>query len=284
MSSSRNLSLAAVLCLVASLSAAQVIDCSIPRGQQPVGYVRSAAHTTYVQGLVSAIAPINGKVGIVGIGFSNISKMLPTLFSLIGRSDREAPGVVTVGAAQSGVTTEYWADPGHPAWAQADILVGKAKMTPSQVQVVIAGFASEKQQAVPLVAQQFRSVADTIAARWPNVRLVVWITMNGTPGLKPYAQNLYLTQPVNTALAADLVEQPSFWPAGQAHILIDSFADGVTPNPWTASGRYPGGVAWRPVDYDTDCVHQSDLGAQRFGWTLFERLEADPVFAGWLFQ
>ena len=283
-----------LICVISLLSATPVfaqVDCTLTgSGIAPAVYTRSAAHQTVGLDVASQVVPLDaagtpsttGKIGVAVLGMSNASALAPTVSILFNRGFDDSPAVVWANGPKSGKTTEFWADPTDDAWTHLASRVTSAKLTAAQVQVAIIYVAAQKQLPIPTPAWRFRAIADNLLTNYPNVKLFVWSPINGTNyGTGPYAINIHATIRMDDETLTTLVEDPAAWPAGTWHDLKSLWADGLSPNPSTRSRSFPDGIFWRCSDSDDDGVHQSSNGANRSGWSIFERLIEDPVWRPW---
>jgi len=110
---------------------------------------RPAAHNAAGVALASQVEPLdasgnpsaNGKIVMISIGMSNATQEFASkgdnAFKPRADSDpSKNPQLIIVDGAQSGQDATKWFDPNAPTWAEVDLRLAAAGVTPAQVQIV----------------------------------------------------------------------------------------------------------------------------------------------------
>lgn len=261
-------------------------------GLQPSTYQRSAAHLNKGLAIAAGIRPIDGKIGLVGIGMSNAkiyNKGLAQYF--LRPSPVRNPALIFVSIAEDGHTAKEWSQVDHPVWERGFSFITKAKLRPDQIQAAHIYMTN----ALPhengeMNSAHLEAIVLNTKHHFPNLKVVYLSPIGYTGYAEPKKQ---LRVPVamvhrDSLLMAEMVEQDVAWPPGVWVDFLDIWADGINPNPRTANVYMPNGISYQCVDV-SDGVHPSWgtldplTGNVEVGASVWGRWLVDPV-ARWMFR
>lgn len=268
--------------------AAFAADCTITSqaGKTPAAYVRSPAHLA--AGLIAktGIVPrdaagnpsATGKIIHVAIGSSLQRAYIGDwMYILAANPTLLNPKVSVVRAAESGATTELWANPGYIAWTWARTAVANYG---SSAQVQSAHVSIANVYGHPIPRAQIAANVQILLQEYPNIK-AVWISGAAYTGYEGAGQGYGVQMPYSHAsslLLAQMVTENIDWPAGVWVDFLDMWANGTTPNPYTMTGAFPSGLSWVCADFAADGYHPSyPIGSGKAASYIHSRLREDPV-------
>jgi len=269
---------------------------------------RPAAHNGAGLALASQVEPLdalgnpsaNGKIVMISVGMSNATQEFASkgddAFKPRADSDpSKNPQLIIVDGAQSGQDAIEWLNANAPTWAEVDLRLAAAGVTPAQVQVAWLKQAlidPSNYGAFPAHAQTLQTDLETIIrnikSRYPNIKLtyvstrtraytttfhspepfayetgfaVKWAIKDQIKGLG----NLNFDPSKGTVVAPFICWGPYFW------------TDGVNPR--------SDGFTWLCSDLETDFVHPSaDGGVPKVADQLLAFFKTDPTAMPWFLK
>lgn len=227
----------------------------------------------------AAAARVRGKVVLLSIGMSNTTQEFSTFKRLADPDARKSASVVIVDGAQGGQDVIRISDPAAPFWGEVDRRVAAAAAGASDVQAVWlkeaiagprAGFPAESHR----LQGGLRNVIRTLAARFPNLRLV------------------YLSSRIYAGYATtQLNPEPYAYESGFAvRWTIEDRIEGKLRGPWVGWGPYlwtdgmrgrRDGLTWACDDLAADGTQPSRQGAEKVARLLLDFFLRDPTSRKW---
>lgn len=246
-----------------------------------------------------------GSIGLLGIGVSNTREEFRAFESQAEADPSVNPAVVLVNGARGGNPISAWTDPAAPIWHYVGQQIGRAELSPLQVQAAWVKLpAGGEPEPYPDHADAYRrelaQVLRNLKAAYPNLA-VAYLSSRIYGGYgsgevassltrEPFAyENGYgvkwtiedqIMRPEEAGLNADPGRGPvkAPWIAWGPYL----WADGLGPD--GAVGGVPGrsdGLEWACHHFAEDGIHPSELGAAQVGRLLLEHLRAEPTAQPW---
>jgi len=253
-----------------------------------------AAHRNAGLAIAKAIAPIDGKIGMLSIGMSNTTQEFQVFMKLASADPRINPHLVIVDGAQGGQAADTTANPNAKYWDVVAQRLQAAGVSPQQVQVAwLKQAIIAPRQPFPAEAKRLQSyLAQTLLnakARYPNLKIVylssrIYAGYALTPlNPEPHA---YEDAFAVKWLIADQI-------AGNPELNFDS-AKGVVRAPWIAWGPYlwsdgvkprgDGLVYLRGDLEERDGTHPSMGGREKVARLLLDFLRSSPTSRPWFLK
>lgn len=230
----------------------------------------------------------NGKIVMISVGMSNCRNFFGSFMQLSAQYANLNPNLVLINAAQGGKDINNILSPNTNYWTTSDNIITNAGYSINQVQAVwfeqathITGIpAGEGIEHIGIVEQKFLDAFKIIKTQYPNVKQLFcsgrdyggYNVSGGNP--EPYA---YWT---NWAFKKLVLRQIAGDP--------DLSYTGTTPQvPWIAwadhiwaDGKNPSGsgLTWIcPTDYQSDGVHPSIVGREKFATKMVDFFKTDTT-------
>ncbi len=238
--------------------------------------------------------PVNGKIGIVTLGYSNMNNFTNTMLELLG--SRHADKVVIANCSQGGRDAHAWDELSDLGWtATVPTRLQSANLDPNQVQIALQCHVYQRAQypglGWPDSPMDLQTDMEEIARRsnevFKNLKLSWWIGRSyggyvagqNNPTPHPYESWLairwMMEKQINgdpdlshaeksdgTRTAAWIDVAPYFW------------ADGLIP-------RIDDGLIWECDDYNSDGAHESQRGRHKYAAMLLEFLHTHEMIGPW---
>lgn len=266
-------------------------DCSVTStGLVPAVYERSAAHE--LAGLIAAARvvprladgtpdPAGKKVTLIR-GMSSLKNFQARLAMAIRGALKVngvvPPEIVVIEGAQDRQATAEWGT--TVPWDRVDTLLAANGVTRNQVQVIVSMEAVRYTELYGAMRpEQVTRTIEIAKERYPHLALNYSMGLGYTgyhvppPGTQPHA---FING--DGYLLRSLAETQTGVPDGVWFDYISIEADGVVPNPATASPSYPAGLAYSCDMYKDDGYHYTGEGTRMLPINLGERLPTDPVW------
>jgi hypothetical protein len=249
------------------------------------------AHLKAGMAIAKSIAPIDGRIVMLSIGFSNPNMKFLAFMPQADAYAGSNPRLLLINGCVGGQAAQVIADPNANYWKIVDQRIADAGATASQVQViwmeqVIPGIEGE----FPAFAKRLKGyIVDSLhnaKDRFPNLKLAYlssrsyggYSEVGGSP--EPLAYETGFA--VKWAIADQI--------AGKPELNYDPAAGRVTA-PWIAWGPYlwadgvnarTDGLVLLRSDYrDTDGLHPSEAGLKKFVKLMLDFFETDPTARVW---
>ena len=238
----------------------------------------------------------DGKIVLLSVGMSNTGQAFNGFIRAAKGDGGVNPKVVLLNGAQGGMTAHAIQDPddqgtGTKYWDREDVILKEAGVTRAQVQAVwIKQADAGPSQGFPKYAQtlqaELEKVAQVLAARFPNVKLVYlssrtyagWAKTRLNP--EPYAYESGFS-------VKWLIEKQI---KGDADLNYDA-ARGAVKAPWLSWGPYlwangatprADGFRYEEGDFSSsDGTHESDAGVAKVGKELLKFFKTDSTTRDW---
>ena len=255
---------------------------------QPPDALQQAATETisHVQALDAAGEPsASGRIAFVSISMSNATQEFSRFKQIADADPRKFTKLTIVDCAQGGQAMAQWAVPDGRPWQEAMNRIGRAGVTPRQVQVVWIKLANVRPTG-PMAGHLAKLEADTIAvlhlakSRFPNLRVAylgsrIWAG-NATGNLNPepyaYESAFAVRHLIQRQLRADAALAPDKSP-----LLLWG------PYLWAEGekGRQFDDLRYVKDDFRADGVHPSESGRDKVARQLLEFFAGNPLAKGW---
>jgi len=236
--------------------------------------------------------PTNGRIVMISIGMSNTQMDFQTLMDMAHSDPEINPRLTLVNGALGGRTADFWVDPASMTWDQVDIALGRADVSPLQVQVAwvkqtlvqggeFPGKALELQDAL-------EAIVHNLLSHYPNLRIVFLSSRTRSftydRGLSPEPVAFETGFAVKWLIEAQINGDPdlNYDPArGEVRAPFLSWGpylwiDG--PNPRSD------GLTWTPEDLAEDCTHPSSTGLDKVGRMMLDFFTADALAIPWFLE
>jgi PKD domain len=274
---------------------------------------RPAAHNAAGLAIANQVQPLDalgnpdtahGKIVMISIGMSNATQEFASrgdnAFKPRADSDpSKNPQLTIVDGAQGGQDAIKWLNPNAPTWAEVDLRLAAAGVTPAQVQV-----AWLKQALIdpgyygvfPAHAQKLREDLETIIRNikrnYPNIKLTYLSSRT-----RAYTTTFHNPEPfayesgfaVKWAIADQIRPSP-----GRADNLNFNPAKGQVVAPYLSWGPYlwtdgvnprSDGFTWLCSDLEPDFIHPSiDGGVPKVADQLLAFFKTDPTAMPWFLK
>jgi hypothetical protein len=252
-----------------------------------------AAHREAGVKLARQIAPIDGKIVLLAIGFSNPNLEFPAFQKLAAGDASVNPRLVTVNGCVGGQASSVIGNPQSNYWNLVAQKLAAGGVTAAQVQAVwIKEVVPGSMAPFPVDAKQlYRDLASTLRIvhdRFPNAKLAFlssrtyggYTEVGGSP--EPWA---YESGFAVKWVIADQI-------AGKPEVNYDP-AKGPVMAPWTEWGPYlwtdgvkgrQDGFVYLREDVGPDGLHPSAQGQQKIASLMMDFFKADPATRPWFLK
>jgi hypothetical protein len=249
-----------------------------------------AAHREAGAKLARTIKPIDGKIVLLSIGFSNPNMEFPAFQRLAAADASVNPKLVLVNGCVGGQASSVIGNPQSDYWNQVAQKLTSAGVTAAQVQALwIKEVVPGSMAPFPVDAKQlYRDLISTLHIvhdRFPNAKLAFlssrtyggWTEVGGSP--EPWAYESGFA--VKWVVADQL--------AGKAELNYDAAKSAVT-SPWIEWGPYlwtdgvkgrKDGFVYTREDVGPDGLHPSAQGQQKIAKMLLDFFKGDAATKAW---
>ncbi len=252
-----------------------------------------AAHREAAAAALARIQPLDpagkpaadGRVVLVSISMSNATMEFSTFKRIADQEPQKSEKLTIVDCAQGGQAMAEWAAPDARPWAEAMNRLGRAGVTPRQVQVAWVKLAN-KGPAGSLREHCGKLETDTLAVlqiakgKFPNLRIAYLgsriFAGYATSGLNPEPYAFEGAFAVRSLIRRQL--------KGDAKLAVEKsplllwgpylWADGIR-------GRKADGLVWTRGDFGGDGTHPSQSGQEKVAKLLLDFFSTDPLAKNW---
>ena len=239
--------------------------------------------------IAATIAPINGKIVLMSIGFSNPSIEFPAFQKLVAADPDINPKLVTVNGCVGSQAAHMIADPKAGYWDTVDQRLAAAGVTREQVQAVCLKevnpggnpWATE----VKRLHDDEVSILHILHERFPNLKTTYvtsrsyggYTVLGGSPEPAAYETGFAVKSLINDQIT------------GSPELNYDP-AKGAVRSPWIEWGPYiwtdgekgrKDGFVYLREDLRDDGLHPSDKGAAKISAMMLQFFHTDPTTKGW---
>jgi hypothetical protein len=242
--------------------------------------------------LAAAIAPIDGKIVLLSIGFSNPSIEFPAFQKRSAADPDVNPHLVTVNGCVGSQSAHMIADPNANYWNIVDQRLGAASVTREQVEAV---WLKEVNPGLnPWDTEPKRLHDDEVTIlhilhdRFPNLKMTYvtsrsyggYTELGGSPEPAAYETGFAVKALVNAQIT------------GSPELNYDP-AKGAVRSPWIEWGPYiwtdgekgrKDGFVYLREDVREDGLHPSDKGAAKISAILLNFFKTDPATRPWFLK
>jgi hypothetical protein len=242
-----------------------------------------------------------GSIGFLAVGVSNTNLEFAHFKRKAQQDPAVNPSLVLVNGTRPGHPISDWVDLAAELWQHVERDVGKADLSPLQVQAawIKLPAGGDPTDPFPMHAMAYRDdvvqVVSILKARFPNL-VAAYISSRIYGGY-------------GGEFGSSLSREPFAYEQGfgvkwaiEEQISAESNADpaqGVAVDPWIAWGPYlwsdglgpdgveggvPGrsdGLEWTCQDFVEDGIHPSEEGADKVADMLLDHLKSDPTARSW---
>jgi hypothetical protein len=264
-----------------------------PHGQNS----RPAAHEAAGIALAAQIVPLNeagqpttdGQIVFISIGMSNTSSEFGSFQSMIHGDTAVNPRLLLVNGAQGGRVADRWVGEEADTWAELDLRLQRAGVTPEQVQVAWIKQTLVRGGDFPDKAQELqdylRDIVHILNDRYPNLRLVYLSSRTRSytywRGLSPEPLAFETGFAVKWLIEQQLEGDPSLnFDAAQGEVKAPYLSWG--PYLWI-DGENPraDGRTWTQADMTQDCTHPAAGGNRQVAEMLYQFFTTDSTAVSW---
>jgi len=242
--------------------------------------------------LAATIHPINGKIVLLSIGFSNPSIEFPAFQKRVADDPEVNPKLVTVNGCVGSQAAHMIADPKSNYWTIVDERLKTAAVTREQVQAVwlkeVNPGANPWESELKRLHDDEVSILHILHDRFPNLKTTYvtsrsyggYTEMGGSPEPAAY----------ETGFAVKALTQDQI--TGSPELNYDA-AKGPVRSPWIEWGPYiwtdgekgrKDGFAYLREDLREDGLHPSDKGSAKISAIMLKFFKTDPTTRTWFLK
>ena len=241
--------------------------------------------------IAGTIKPINGKIVLMSIGFSNPSIEFPAFQKRVADDHDVNPNLITVNGCVGSQSASMIADPGSNYWNIVNQRLSAAGVTAEQVEAVWLKEVNPGQNPWDTEVKRLHdnevSILQILHDRFPNLKLT-YVTSRSYGGYASFGSPepaAYETGFAVKALINDQIE-------GSAELNYDA-AKGAVRSPWIEWGPYiwtdgekgrKDGFVYLKEDVREDQLHPSEKGAAKISAMMLEFFKTDPTTKSWFLK
>lgn len=251
-----------------------------------------AQHIAAGEKIAARIVPVNGKIVLLSIGFSNPNIEFPAFVKQASKEPDLNPHLVMVNGCVGSQSAHMIADPSASYWKIVDQRLEAAGVSQEQVQAVwlkevnpgANAFESEQRR----LHDDYVSILHILHNRFPQLKTAYltsrsyggYTEIGGSPEPAAYETGFAVKAVVNAQISgnADLNYDPS---------------KGPVLSPWIEWGPYiwtdgekgrKDGFAYLREDVREDGLHPSEKGAAKIAEIMLKFFRNDPATRGWFLK
>lgn len=249
-------------------------------------------HLKAGQNLAAAIQPVNGKIVLLSIGFSNPSIEFPAFQKRVAADPDVNPHLVTVNGCVGSQAAHMIADPNANYWSIVDQRLKDAGVTREQVEAVwlkeVNPGANPWESELKRLHDDEVSILHILHDRFPNLKLTYvtsrsyggYTELGGSPEPAAYETGFAVKALINDQIT------------GNPELNYDP-ARGAVRSPWIEWGPYiwtdgekgrKDGFVYLREDLREDGLHPSEKGAAKISAMMLAFFKTDPATRPWFLK
>jgi hypothetical protein len=242
--------------------------------------------------LAASIRPINGKIVLLSIGFSNPSIEFPAFQKRAANDPDVNPRLVTVNGCVGSQSAQMIADPSANYWTIVGQRLAAAGATAEQVQAVwlkeVNPGANAWESEVKRLHDNEVAILHILHDRFPNLKTTYvsrrsyggYTELGGSPEPAAYETGFAVRALVNDQIS------------GSDELNYDP-AKGAVRSPWIEWGPYlwtdgekgrKDGFVYLREDLREDGLHPSDKGSAKISQLMLNFFKSDPATRSWFLK
>jgi hypothetical protein len=242
--------------------------------------------------LAASIKPVNGKIVLLSIGFSNPSIEFPAFQKRVAADPDVNPHLVTVNGCVGSQSASMIADPNGNYWTIVDQRLNDAGVTRDQVQAVwlkeVNPGANPWETEVKRLHDNEVSILHILHDRFPNLKTAYvtsrsyggYTELGGSPEPAAYETGFAVKVLINDQIT------------GSPELNYDP-AKGPVRSPWIEWGPYiwtdgekgrKDGFVYLREDLREDGLHPSDKGSAKISAMMLNFFKTDPAAKSWFLK